>query len=95
MHSIVIIMHNTKSNETKNLFNVHPDPEKKTKSKIIMTMVKIYIAAVDANRIHCQMFEPSMEFSQLLRQVSDHECAKSTNKTRPMRMKRTEPMAAT
>lgn len=92
---IVTTIESARLNEMKNRLSVQPEPAKKPYRRPVMVIVKMYIAAVDPMRIHCQKFEPVEEFSQLSRHVSDHEWAKSTRRTRPRRMKRVAPIIDT
>ena len=85
-------MHKARFNEMKNLLRVQPESAKKPYMTPVKAIVAAYIPAVEPMRIHCQIFE--FELSQFSRQVSDHECAKSTSKTRPRSMKTVAPMRA-
>ena len=88
-----MIMHRARLNEMKNRLSEHPDPEKKPYSSPVSVMVNAYMAAVDPMRIHCQRLDD--EFSQFSRHVSDHECAKSTRRTRPRSMNMVAPIRET
>lgn len=69
---IVIMMDRVRLNAMKKRLSVHPEPAKYANSRPVKVMVKMYMAAVDPMRIHCQRLEDESEFSQLSRQVSDH-----------------------
>lgn len=88
-----MIMHKTRLNEMKNLFNVHPGPAKNPYRTPVSAMVAAYMAAVELIKTHCQKLES--DFSHFSRQVSDHEWAKSTRRTRPRRMNMVAPMRET
>jgi hypothetical protein len=83
-------MHSTRLNEMKNRLSVHPGPAKNAYRTPVNAIVAAYIAAVELIRIHCQRFES--DSSHFSRQVSDHEWAKSTSRTRPNRMNIVAPM---
>jgi hypothetical protein len=69
---IVIMIDKVRLKAMKNRLSVHPEPAKYAKRRPVMVIVKIYMAAVEPMRIHCQRFEVASEFSQLSMQVSDH-----------------------
>ena len=81
-------------NEMKKRLSVQPEPAKYAYNTPIIANVAAYIPAVEPTRIHCHMLE-LLEFSQFSRQVSDHEWAKSTRRTRPRRTKIVAPMRET
>ena len=86
-------MHNARLNDMKNRLSVHPESAKKPYMTPVREIVAAYIPAVEPMRTNCQRFE--FEASQLSRQVSDHEWAKSTRRTRPRRMKMVAPTSET
>jgi hypothetical protein len=88
-----MMMHSTRLNEMKNRLSVHPEPAKKAYRTPVRAMVPAYMAAVEMMRIHCQRLES--DFSQFSRQVSDHEWAKSTRRTKPRSMKIVAPIRET
>lgn len=90
---MVMMIHKTRLTEMKNLLSVQPESAKNPYKTPVKEIVAAYMPPVEPMRIHCQRFES--EFSQLLRQVSDHEWAKSTSKTSPRRMKMVAPMRDT
>ena len=81
-----------KFNEIKNWLRVQPDPAKKAYNTAVREIVVAYVSAVDPMRIHCHRVES--DTSQFSRQVSVQECAKSTSRTRPRRMKIVAPSRA-
>jgi hypothetical protein len=88
-----MMMHSTRLNEMKNRLRVHPEPAKKAYRTPVREMVPAYMAAVETMRIHCHRLES--DFSQFSRQVSDHEWAKSTRRTKPRSMKIVAPIRET
>ena len=90
---MVIRQHKARLNEMKNRFNVHSGPAKKPYITPVSAMVAAYIPAVEPMRTHCHRFEFD-EFSQFSRHISDQQCAKSTRRTRPRRIKNVAPMRA-
>lgn len=89
-----MMMVRARLNEIKNWLRVQPELAKYAYNTPVMANAATYIPAVEPMRIHCQRFE-LFEFSQLARQVSDQEWAKSTKRTRPRRTKAVAPMRDT
>lgn len=81
-------------NEMKKRLSVQPELAKYAYRTPVIANVAAYMPAVEPTRIHCHRLE-LLEFSQFSRQVSDHEWAKSTKRTRPRRTKTVAPIRET
>ena len=84
---MVMMMQRIRLNVMKNWLSVHDWPATKPYISPMSMMLIAYIPAVEPKRIHCQRFS---EFSRLSRHASVHEWAKSTRRTRPMRIRATQ-----
>lgn len=73
-------------------FMEHPDPAKNTYMTTVRTKLPTYMPRVDDTRIVFQSVESVSSIRS--RQVSAHECAKSTRRTSPMSKKMTAPTVA-
>lgn len=88
-------MQSARLTEMKTRLSVHPGEAKKAYMTPVSAIATTNMPAVELMRIHCQRFELLGEFSQFSTQVSDHECAKSTRRTRPSRMNIVAPIRET
>ena len=73
----------------KDWFIEQPDDAKNPYIKPVRVIAPAYIENVDPTRRACHVLEEVA--SNFARQVSAHECAKSTKRNRPKRIKNTEP----
>ena len=90
---MVMMIQRIRLNVMTNWLSVHDWPAKKPYMSPVSVMVISYILAVEPTKLRCQMIDS--EISQFSRHISVHEWARSTRRTRPMRIKMVAPRGAT
>ena len=86
-------IHSARLNEIKNRFSVQDSAAKKPYMRPIRVIAPAYMPTVEPTSTNCQKL--LSETSHFSRQVSDHEWAKSTRRTKPRMIKMQAPMSVT